>query len=148
MTLKIHPIYDASRRWDAAQIYCCERRRAVCGRAGNPVPRFSYRSATLARALRPHRALGQKLLKPMDVVIAVDEIGVAHERAEQRQRGLDAIDHELVDRPPQPHQAFAPRLAVDDELAEQRIVIWRDRIALIGSRIDPHAPAAGGGVVT
>src|SRR5713226_5779609 len=98
---------------------------------------------TLARALRPHRALGQKLLKPMDVVITVDEIGVAHEGAEQRQRGLDAIDHELVDRPPQPHQAFATRLAMHDELAEQRIVIRRDHIALIGSRIDPHAHAAG-----
>src|SRR5262249_25994976 len=35
------------------------------------------------------------------------------------------------------------RLAVHDELAEQRIVIWWDRIALIGSRIDPHAHAAG-----
>ena len=54
----------------------------------------------LARALRPHRAFGEKLFKPMDMVIAVDEIGVAHERAEQRQRGFDAIDHELVDRPP------------------------------------------------
>src|SRR5258708_10075871 len=105
-------------------------------------PRFSPRSARLAGALRPHGALGQKLLKPMDVVIAVDEIGVAHERAEQRQRGLDAVDHELVDRPPQPHEAFAARLAVHDELAEQRIVIRRACTAPICRPIDPPAHAA------
>jgi len=35
----------------------------------------------------------------MNVVVAVDEIGVADEGAEQGQRGLDTVDHEFVERP-------------------------------------------------
>ena len=85
---------------------------------------------------------GQILLEPVDVVVAVDDGGFAHQRAEQRQRGLDAVDHHLVQRPAQPHQAFAAGLAVDDQLADQRVVIRRDHVALIDRGIDAHAEAA------
>ena len=37
-----------------------------------------------------HPAARQKLLQPVDVVVAVDDRLVAHQRAEQRQRGVDA----------------------------------------------------------
>ena len=61
----------------------------------------------------------------------------------KRQRGLDAVDDELVERALEPHQAFAARLAVDDELAHERIVIRRDRVAVIDGGIDAHAEPAG-----
>src|SRR6516162_5315763 len=48
--------------------------------------------------LRQRRAARQKLLQPMDMVIAIDDVGFAHQRAEQRQRRLDAVEDELVER--------------------------------------------------
>ncbi len=65
------------------------------------------------------------------MVIAVDDVLLAHQRAEQRQRRLDAVDHEFVERALEPHQAFGAGLAVHDQLADQRIVIRRDGVALI-----------------
>src|SRR5262245_24805367 len=63
-----------------------------------------------------HSALGQKLFQPMDGVIAVDDVLVAHEGAEQRQGGLDPVDDEFVQCALEPHQAFLPGLAVHDQL--------------------------------
>ena len=77
------------------------------------------------------------------MIVAVDNGGFPDQRAEQRQRGLDAFDHHFVQRPAQPHQALGAGLAVDDQLADQRVVIGRDDIALIDGGIDPHAEAAG-----
>src|SRR4029450_4465177 len=91
-------------------------------------------------------AAGEDLLQPVDVVVAVDDVVLAHQRAEQRQRGLDAVDDEFVERALEPHQAFAAGLAVDDELADQRVVVGRDRVAVIDGGIDGHAEAAGGWV--
>jgi hypothetical protein len=51
--------------------------------------------------------------------VAVDDIGLAHQALEQRQGGLDAVDHELVERAAQPHQAFGAGLAVHDQLADE-----------------------------
>src|SRR5262249_52433495 len=56
--------------------------------------------------------------------------------------GLDAIDDEVVERALEAHQAVAAGLAVHDELADERIVIGRDRVAVIDGRIDPHAQSA------
>src|SRR5215470_16428597 len=39
-----------------------------------------------------HPALGEEFFKPMDVVVAVDDVFLAHQPAEQRQGGLDAVD--------------------------------------------------------
>jgi hypothetical protein len=36
----------------------------------------------------------------VDVVIAVDDVLLAHQRAEQRQRGFDAVHQHFVDRAP------------------------------------------------
>ena len=63
--------------------------------------------------------------------------------AEQRQRGLDSVDDELVERPAQPHQALVAGPAMDDQLADQRVVVRRDAVALVDGRIDAHAEAAG-----
>src|SRR5258707_1319910 len=54
------------------------------------------------------RLAGQILLEPVDMVVAVDDPGLPHQRPEQRKRGLDALDHHFIQRAPQPHQAFAP----------------------------------------
>src|SRR5262249_18745440 len=70
-----------------------------------------------------HGEIGEDLLKPVDVVVAVDDFLFAHQSAEQRQRGLDSVDHELVECALEAHQAFAAGLAVHDELADQGVVI-------------------------
>ena len=79
----------------------------------------------------------------MDVVIAVDDVLLAHQRPEQRQRGLDAVDDELVERALEPHQALGPGLAVHDQLADQRVVIGWDLVALISRGIHPDAEPPG-----
>ena len=75
----------------------------------------------------------------MDVVKPVLDVGIANQAAEQRQRRLDPVDDELVERAAQAHQRFGARAAVDDQLADQRIVVRRDRIALVDRGIDAHA---------
>ena len=39
-------------------------------------------------------------LQPVDVVLAVLNVDIAHQRAKERQRRLDAVDHEFVERAP------------------------------------------------
>ena len=65
------------------------------------------------------------------------------EFAEERNGRLDAVDDEFVERPVEPRHAFGPRAAVDDELADQAVVVGRDRVALIDAGIDAHAEPAG-----
>src|SRR5947199_7416258 len=89
-----------------------------------------------------HPSAGAKFLQPADVIVAVDDVLLAHQCAEQRQSGFDSVDHEFVERALEAHQAFATRLAVNDELAEERIIIGRDGIAVIDGGIDTHAQAA------
>ena len=81
------------------------------------------------------------------MIVAVDDVLLAHQGAKQRQRGLDSVDDELVERALESHQAFAARLAVHDQLAHQRIIVGRNRISVIDGRIDAHAQAAGRMVV-
>src|SRR5262245_25755672 len=94
-------------------------------------PRRPSRRKAWTWRSRRHPALGEKFLQPVDVVVAVDDFLLAHQGAKERQRGLDAVDHELVERALEPHQALAARLAVHDQLAEKRIVIGRDAVAVI-----------------
>ena len=82
---------------------------------------------SLSLAVPAHAAGGEELLQPVDVVVAVLDVRVAHQRAEQRQGRVDAVDDELVERAAQAHQAFGPVAAMDDQLADQRIVMRRDR---------------------
>ena len=42
----------------------------------------------------------------------------------------------------QPRQRLGPVAAMDDQLADQAVVIGRDRVAAIERRIHPHAQAA------
>ena len=83
----------------------------------------------------------EELLKPVDIVAAVDDVGIGEQFLEQRNGGLDAFDDILAERPPQPHQAFRTGLAEDDELADQAVIIGRNPVAGIKRRIDPDAEA-------
>src|ERR1700679_3979974 len=71
----------------------------------------------------------QELLQPMDVIVAVDDVRLAHQLLEQRDGGVDADHHDLVERAPQPHQAFVAVLAVHDQLADQAVIIRRYAVA-------------------
>src|SRR5580704_15103614 len=90
-------------------------------------PVSTFRDHALLRAL----AAGQKLFQPVDVVVAVDDVLLLRQGAEQGNGGLDAVDDEFGERALGPHQTFAACLAVDDELADQRIVERRDRVAVV-----------------
>ena len=57
-------------------------------------------------------------------------------------RGVDAANHEFVQRAAQPHQAFVPALAVHDQLADEAVVIGWDRVAGIDGQIQTHAKPA------
>src|SRR5688572_25236013 len=85
----------------------------------------------------------QEILEPVNVVESVLDVRVADERAEQRQRGIDPVDDELVERPPETHEALVAGTTVDDELADQGIVMRRDPVTLVGRRIHAYAEAAG-----
>jgi hypothetical protein len=63
--------------------------------------------------------------------------------AEQGKGRLDAVYDELVEGAAEAHQALLPCAAVDDELADQAVVVGRNAIALIGTGIDPDTKAAG-----
>jgi hypothetical protein len=70
---------------------------------------------------------GEVLLQPVDVVVAVGDVGLRTSVAEQRQRRLDAVDDEFVERAAQAHHAFDAVAAMHDQLADQAVVVGRDR---------------------
>src|SRR5208337_4012044 len=122
-------------------------------RVSEPARRLRYRRGEAGRAsgrrADPHKALGlhirlglQKLLQPVNVVLAVLDVGVSNQRPKERQRRVDSVDDELVERPAQAHQRFGAGAAVDDELADEGIVKGRNHVALVGGGIDANAEAA------
>src|SRR6266700_2690405 len=97
----------------------------------------SYKFASRLGAAR------EVLLEPVDMVIAVDDRRLAHQCLKQRHGGLDAVDDEFVERAPQAHQGLGAGLAMDDQLADQRIIEGRDRVAVIDGGIDAYPEPAG-----
>ena len=45
-----------------------------------------------------NRAAGEELLEPVDIIIAVNDLGFARQGAEQRQCCFDAVDDEFIER--------------------------------------------------
>src|SRR4051794_34903025 len=84
----------------------------------------------------------QEVFEPVDVVLTVLDFRVAHQGAEEGQGRLDPVDHEFVEGAAQPHQALVAGAAMNDELAEQGIVVRWDPVALIDRRIDANAKTA------
>ncbi len=79
----------------------------------------------------------------MNIVIAVQNVFVLKQILEQRKRGLDAIDDELVECAAQAANALVTVATVNDELADHAVVVRRDLVALIGTRIHTNAETAG-----
>src|SRR3569623_1209485 len=86
--------------------------------------------------------LGDPLLEPVDVVVALQDVGGDQQVLEQRDGRLDAGHHHLAQRALQPRNALGPVAAVDDQLAGQAIVVGRERIAGVERRSEAHAEAA------
>ena len=78
----------------------------------------------------------------MNVIIAVDDVFFAHQRAEERQRRFNSVDHDFIERTLEPHQAFGARLSMHDQLADEQIVVGRNRVALIDRGIDANTEAS------
>src|SRR5947209_2572828 len=78
----------------------------------------------------------------MNIIVPVLDIPVAYQRPEKRQRRFDPVDNEFIERSAKSHERLGTRSAVNDEFAEQRIIIRRNRIALVYGRIDADAEAA------
>jgi len=80
----------------------------------------------------------------MDVIEAILNVAVAHQRAEQWQSGFNTIDNELIQRAAQAQQSLVARAAMNNQLADQTVIMGRNGIALIDSAIHPHTQPAGG----
>ena len=61
----------------------------------------------------------------MDVVIAREHILFLQQRVEQRDRGVDTIDDQLAQSTVETRQGFGPVTPMDDQLADQTVVIGR-----------------------
>src|SRR5690348_3300526 len=107
------------------------------------------RSVLMHPYATPERPLLQaaKAFQPVDIVFGVDELKDGDEALMERDRGLDAVDHELLQRALEAHQALVAALAVDHQLGNEAVVVGRDPIARIERRIDPDAETAGRMVV-
>ena len=78
----------------------------------------------------------------MDIILSIDDVRLGDQSLEQRNRGVDAVDHELAKRPLQPHQTFIAGAGMHDQLADQAVIVRRDGVAGIGARIDAHTETA------
>ena len=61
----------------------------------------------------------------------------------QGDRGLHAFDVQFAQRPLHAGDGLAAGGLVDDQLADQRIVVGRDDVAFVDVRIEAHAEPAG-----
>ncbi len=85
----------------------------------------------------------------MGIELPGDEIGIGENTFVQRNRGLDAFDHEAVERAIHPRDGFGAVAAVSDEFGDQRIVIGRDDgvgVAAVSTRI-PGPPGTRNAVM-
>src|SRR5690606_32091447 len=89
------------------------------------------------------RELGELLLEVMDAGAAAQERRVLQQLLVQRDARLDALDHGFREGDVQARDRLLAGLAVGDDLADQRVVVRRHHVAVVGVRIDANAGAAG-----
>ena len=77
----------------------------------------------------------------MNVVIAVSDILIGNQVLEKREGGFHTIHYELVQRTAQTHHAFDAIATMHDELADKAVVVRRNAIAGIDTRIHADAEA-------
>jgi hypothetical protein len=61
---------------------------------------------------------------------------------QERDRRVDALDDERLQRDARPHQRLLARVAVHDQLADQRVVVRRHHVAGVRMRVHAHARPA------
>src|ERR1700730_10012934 len=128
-----------SRNWRAPSN--CDRRALSWSKLAEP-PRVSLRPRRRSPARLVHPAQRKKPLQPMDVVEPILDVGVAHQYLEQGNCRIDAVDDEFIERTAKPHQRLVAVAPMHDELADERIVVWRNRVPGIDRAVDAHAKAA------
>ncbi len=79
----------------------------------------------------------------MNIIIAIGNVRIVYQVLEERQGGLDAIDYELIQCTAQTHHAFHAVAAMNDELADQAVIIWRDLVAGVDAGIDADTETTG-----
>ena len=79
----------------------------------------------------------------MDVDAALAEVAISNQVFLQVDIGLDAFDHGLGKGNGEPRNGLFARVAIRNDLADQRIIVGRHGIARIGVGIDAYAGAAG-----
>ncbi len=69
--------------------------------------------------------------------------GCAEDPAMERDRGLDTFDDQLVEGPAHDGEGLVAGVGVDDELADERVVMGGDGVADLDVRVPANARAAG-----
>mmetsp|Transcript_23272 Transcript_23272/g.40173 ORF Transcript_23272/g.40173 Transcript_23272/m.40173 type:complete len:588 (-) Transcript_23272:1110-2873(-) len=98
-------------------------------------------------ALRNHRLAGillQPVFQPMDVVIAGMDVFFSKKRMEQWHGCVDPVDDQFAKGPVQARKCLGTVTAMNDQLADQTVVIGRNDIAVIKCRIHTNAQSTGG----
>src|SRR5580765_1571037 len=88
--------------------------------------------------------LGNALFEVVDVLPAGLEADIGHDALLQRDIGLHAVDDELAERDAHARDRGLAVAAVHDQLADHRIVVWRNPVAVVDVRVHAHAGAARG----
>ena len=79
------------------------------------------------------------MFQPVDIVVAIDEVGFGDDPAVERQAGVDPADHELLKRAAQPHHALVARRTMDHQLGDQAVIVGGNAIAVVQRAVDPNA---------
>ena len=90
------------------------------------------------------RRRGRDALDPGGVDPALDEVAVAEDPAVERDRGLDALDDQLVEGPPHDGDRLGAGRGVDDQLADERVVVGRDACSRPGRASPSGRPGRRG----
>ena len=85
-----------------------------------------------------------RLFEIVDVLPAGLESAVGEDALLQRDVGLDAVDDHFAERDAHARDRGRAVAAVHDQLADHRIVVRRNAVAVVDVRVHAHAGAAGG----
>ena len=79
----------------------------------------------------------------MNIRTTLLERGVLEDFLVQRDVGLDAFDHDLGERVLHARERGLPVVPVRNQLADHRVVVWRDLVAAVDMAVDANAGPAG-----
>ena len=87
--------------------------------------------------------LGHALFQVVDVLATLLETDVGHDPLLQRDVALHPFDHRLGQRQAHARDGGGAVAAVHDQLADHRVVVRRDAVAVVQVGVHAHARAAG-----